>query len=151
MIPVEEVRKIKNDFDEVIRHSQDIEDPQTDKVFAEWQTAKEYFYNAFGGKLIYEYPEKVQFELDNLNKRQRIMSFINNIDNIWGYDELADFISKQEDGFYKNITTEDYVTREGKSISKGTKLVKAFKHFSKGQKGLYNAKKRNIVRLLFIK
>jgi len=27
MIPVEEVKKIKNDFDEVIRHSQDIEDP----------------------------------------------------------------------------------------------------------------------------
>lgn len=136
MIPVEEVKKIKNDFDEVIRHSQDIEDPQTDRVFAEWQTAKEYFYNAFGGKLIYEYPEKVQFELDNSNKRQRIMSFISSIDNIWGYDELADFISKQEDGFYKNITTEDYTTREGKSISKGTKLVKAFKYFVNNEKAL---------------
>lgn len=49
--------------------------------------------------------------------------------NTWGCYELADFIDKQSDGFFSNITVEDFTTNSGKTIKKGTKLVKSFKYF----------------------
>ena len=44
---------------------------------------------------------------------------------------LADFIEKQEDGFFQNLTVEDYTAWDGKVIRKGSKLVKSFRHFVK--------------------
>ena len=67
-------QSVKNDFDNVIRHSQGIEEPKTDELFAEWATKKQRFIEAFGG-LIYEYPEKVQFELSEQAKKEKFDYF----------------------------------------------------------------------------
>ena len=132
MTPIEE---IKEKFDKVIVYSQSgIVEPQTDKLFDLWADAKRDIIEAFGGKYIYEFPEKVTFELTEDAKNDRIQNFINYLWDL-GYDELGRFLDYQRDGFYKNGVVEEYKLSDAKGtiITKGTKLVKAFKYFIKNE------------------
>lgn len=128
--------KIKEDFDKVIIHSQNIPNPQTQKLFDEWLEAKRDIIECFGGKYIYEYPEKVSFELGEKEKHDRVLRFAALVESQWGYSELAQFIEAQEPGFFNNMTVSDYTAWDGKVIKKGTKLVRAFKHFIKNDRSL---------------
>ena len=132
MTPIQE---IKEKFDKVIVYSQSgIVEPQTDKLFDLWADAKRDIIEAFGGKYIYEFPEKVTFELTEDAKNDRIQNFINYLWDL-GYDELGRFLDYQRDGFYKNGVVEEYKLSDTKGtiITKGTKLVKAFKYFIKNE------------------
>ena len=128
--------KIKEDFNKVISFSQDIPDPKTDKLFDIWVNAKRTIIRAFGDQYIYEYPEKVCFELGQKEKHSRVMNFALYVEDKYGYSQLAEFIESQEEGFFKNITTSDYRAWNGKLIKKGTKLIKAFKHFIENERSL---------------
>ncbi len=128
--------RIKEDFDKVISFSQNIPEPKTDKLFDIWLEAKRDIIEVFGGKYIYEYPEKVSFELGSKEKHDRVLSFAAHVESQWGYSQLAEFIENQEDGFFDNITVSDYRAWNGKLIKKGTKLVKAFKHFINNERSL---------------
>ena len=128
--------KIKEDFDTVIRFSQNIPDPKTDRLFDVWMECKRDIIEVFGGKYIYEYPEKVAFELGEKEKHERVIRFAALVESQWGYSELAQFIEAQEPGFFQNMTVSDYTAWDGKLIKKGTKLVKAFKHFIKNNRSL---------------
>lgn len=136
MLRMAEIQEIKNQFDKVIAYSQGIEEPKTDKLFDIWLKQKEHLFKAFGEKLIYEFPEKVLFELSEKAKHDRVVRFIEDVCCDWGYLELSNFIEFQEEGFFKNLTVADYTTRDGKVIKKGTKLVKAFKHFINNERSL---------------
>lgn len=119
---------IKQQFDKVIKHSQaGITEPKTDKLFQIWLENKQDIIRAFGDRLIYEFPEKVSFEVTDELKKQRVQNFINYIWEI-GYDSLGRFLDHQKDGFYLNQVIEEY-NFLGKIITKGTKLLKAFKYF----------------------
>ena len=125
----EEYKIIQEQFNEIIRNTQGIPDPKTDELFRIWHKQKEVFISMFGHKLIYEMPGKVSFELNEQEKHQRVIQFSDDVCNRWGYEELADFIEEQEDGFFRNITVKDYMAWDGKLIKKGTKIVRAFSHF----------------------
>ena len=132
MTPIEE---IKEKFDKVIVYSQSgIDNPQTDKLFGLWADAKRDIIEAFGGKYIYEFPEKITFELTEDAKNDRIQNFINYLWDL-GYEELGRFLDYQRNGFYKNGVVEEYKLFDSKGtvITKGTKLVKAFKYFIKNE------------------
>lgn len=132
MTPIQE---IKEKFDKVIAYSQTgIIEPKTDKLFDLWADAKRDIIEAFGGKYIYEFPEKITFELTEDAKDDRIQNFINHLWDL-GYDELGIFLNHQRDGFYKNGVVEEYKLSDAKGtiITKGTKLVKAFKYFIKNE------------------
>lgn len=130
----QQIQHIKQDFNNVIRHSQGILEPKTDKLFEIWRLAKNDIINAFGGKYIIEYPERVYFDIGKKEKHERIIEFISLIENVYGNSELAQFIEDQEEGFFQNLTVADYTTWNGKSIKKGTKLVKSFKYFINNDK-----------------
>lgn len=136
MLRTAEIQEIKNQFDKVIAYSQGIEDPKTDKLFDIWYTQKRHLFMTFGEKFIYEFPEKVSFELGKKAKHDRVVRFIEDVYHRWGYLELSNFIELQEEGFFQNLTVADYTTRDGKLIKKGTKLVKAFKHFINNERSL---------------
>lgn len=123
--------KIKEDFDTVIRYSQSIPSPKTDRLFEIWSECKKDYIELFGGKYIYEFPEKVSFDLGPKEKHDRVVRFAGQVAAQWGYSDLANFIEAQEDGFFQNLTIEDYTAWDGKVIKKGSKLVKAFRHFIK--------------------
>ena len=78
-----------------------------------------------GGKLIYQFPEKMTFRIDEETKEQRINEFIDVVERAYGNTELANFLEGTRDGFYDNRVPEDWDDK----IKKGCKLVKAFKHF----------------------
>lgn len=129
---------IKEQFDKIISYSQNIKNPQTDKLFANWAINKEYFYNLFGQKLIYEYPEKVVFELDADAKQERLFNFYSLLEEVYGYTELAKFVLQQAQGFFDNLTVCDFITLNGKKIKAGTKLVKSFKYFAIDNRSLHD-------------
>ena len=127
--------KIKEDFDKVISYSQSIPEPKTDKLFELWEINKLPFRRMMGG-LIYETEEKVCFEIGEKEKFNRVIEFATTVDFRWHYPELSDFIVSQQKGFFNNLTTEDFTSPEGIEIRKGTKIVKAFKHFVKDERCL---------------
>jgi hypothetical protein len=122
---------IKEQFKEVIRYSQDIEDPKVDYLFREWEYNKKKFIDLFGG-LIYEWPGTIEFVLDDTQKRSRVMEFVGIVSDNFNNPELADFIEANLDSFYENkVSTDD-------KMPKGMKLLKAFKYFEKNQTALRN-------------
>lgn len=123
-----EIQQIQEQFNKVITHSQGIPEPKTDTLFLNWFEKKRKIIEAFGGKLIYELEEKVQFELDERAKNERISGFI---DDLWnaGYQELSDFIFSQKGSFFKNIVEKEYKYSDDIVVKKNTKIIKAFKYF----------------------
>lgn len=121
-------RKIQEKFNKIISYSQEIKNPQTDDLFNRWMEAKRDFIEAMDGKLIYEMPEKVSFELGPKEKSFRVNDFITMIENKWQNIDLADFIHYQKEGFFSNQVVKDY-SFGNITIKKGMKLLKAFKYF----------------------
>ena len=75
--------KIKNDFIEVIKYSQNIEDPKVDGILKTWASSKatiikEILHN----KLIYRVPEKLTFVLNAEAKTQRFETFTEYVANL---------------------------------------------------------------------
>ena len=122
---------IKEQFSRVIQYSQNIADPKLDNLFLRWEKAKEKFIQRFGG-LIYEWPEQIEFTLDEKEKKSRAQQFADIVQNSFGNVALADFIDANSASFFDNkiIDTIDY------NIPKGMKLIKAFKYFEKDNKRL---------------
>lgn len=137
------INDIKEKFDKVIQYSQyGIETPNTENLFKNWSLNKEHFYYLFGNQCIWEYPEKVSFELDNNTKQARVTDLIAYILCNEYSTELADFIDQQKKGFFDNKVVEEYVTKLNEIITKDTKLVKAFKYFIKDKEILNDLQSR---------
>ena len=71
--------KLQEDFIKVLSYSQEIpkEKLNVDKLFQLWERGKQYFIEKMNGELIYTYPEKVIFHLDEESRYNRIEEFIN--------------------------------------------------------------------------
>lgn len=126
----EELKTIQRQFNDVITYSQTgIVSPNTDDLFARWYEAKRDFIEAFGGKLIVEYPEPITFALTEEERQERINNFCAVVRNCSGA-QLSDFIETNSEGFFNNQVMFQYTT-EAFKIPKGMKLVKAFKYFER--------------------
>lgn len=124
---------IKEQFREVIRHSQHIDNPKIDYLFREWEANKSHFIELFGGP-IYEWTEPVEFTLDDTQKKNRAMEFANIVADSFNNSELADFIDNNIDTFFENkVSNNQY-----QNIPKGMKLLKAFKYFENNKCVLRN-------------
>lgn len=123
---------IKNQFKRVIEYSQGIPDPKVDNLFAHWEQAKEKFIKRFGG-LIYEWPEPIEFTLDDKERKSRAMEFANCVHDSFNNPVLAEFIDENLDSFFENKVTS---TAPNSIIPEGMKLIKAFKYFEFDKKTL---------------
>ena len=117
---------IKEQFSWVIQYSQNIPEPELDDLFDDWAKAKAKFIKRFGG-LIYEWPEPIEFQLDDVERKRRATEFADDVFNTYHNEELARFIDDNIDTFYENKVSNE----SSKKIPKGMKLVKAFKYFEK--------------------
>lgn len=120
---------IQEQFNKVVAYSQGIPEPKTDKLFADWLEAKRDFIEAFNGQLIYEWSEKVSFELGAREKELRLDDFIHVLENRYNNYDLAEFVRANKDGFFSNQVIEPYKRSNGDVIPKGMKLLRAFKFF----------------------
>ena len=126
---------IQEQFNSVIEYSQGYSGVNTDELFEKWLDAKRDFIEVMGGKLIYEYPETVYFELGPKEKSLRVDDFISMVENRWDNYDLSLFIEAQKEGFFSNQVVESY-NYNGQIIPKGMKLLKAFKFFESNTKVL---------------
>lgn len=124
----EEIKQIQEQFNEVIAYSQTgITAPKTDDLFQRWLEAKRDIIEAFGGKLIVEYPETVTFTLTEAEKQQRVEDFCQMVARMSSTD-LVNFIKTNSEGFFNNQVMFQF-NSDALKIPKGMKLVKAFKFF----------------------
>lgn len=130
------INEIKEQFKTAIRVSQGIENPQVDELFELWLNAKRDFIEVMGGNLIYQYPEKVSFTLEESQKKMKLEDFICKLYDHYEVEDLADFVYTMKKSFFSNVVSEDYETPSGEIITKGTKLIKAFKYFIKDKEFL---------------
>ena len=121
---------IKEQFRDVIIYSQGIPDPDIDELFDRWLEAKRDIIEAFDGRLVWTYPYKVHFKLDESEKTARFNEFIESITNTYRNYALADFLDANADGFYANSVTHEF-SQDNIKVPRGMKLVKAFKFFEK--------------------
>ena len=125
--------EIKEQFKEVIRHSQGIDNPKVDDLFNRWEKSKKKFIDRFGG-LIYEWSEPIEFTLDEGQKRQSAMEFASCVQDTFNNTDLAEFIDMNLNSFYDNV-----VSNSGdKGVPKGMKLIKAFKYFETNEMTLHH-------------
>lgn len=82
---ISNLSKIQEDFNSVIRYSQDIPNPKTDKLFNTWLESKANFIELFNGEYIYEFPEKVSFDLGPKEKHDRVIRFASQVESTYGY------------------------------------------------------------------
>ena len=120
------IEEIQTQFNKVILHSQDYDEVNTDVLFERWYNAKRWFIERNNGELIFEIPD-VTFELDTVEKKRKISSFIEYVAEFNG--QLAEFLFCNVENFYNNRTTEDFQTRNGKVVPKGMKISRAFRFF----------------------
>ena len=132
-----QIEEIKDQFKQVITWSQGIPDPKVDKLFEDWYEAKRHFIRNFGEELIVELPEKISFPLSKDERDARLNDFIGEIENNYGNVPLANFVSDNRGDFFSNIMTVDYTCPECK-VKKGSKIIKAFKHFEEDKVALEN-------------
>lgn len=126
-----DIEQIKQQFRSVIEYSQEIDCPMVDELFKVWGENKKRFIERFGG-LIYEWPNPVEFTLDPKIKEIKVHEFIDCVCNVFGNDELAEFLGLNFDSFFDNIVS----TSKNKNIPTGMKLIKAFKFFEKNKQAL---------------
>lgn len=125
----------KEDICKVIAYSQNIENPQVDKLLDNWDRQKTRMAKTFfNGEVRYVYPDKVRFELSDDSKTERYNSFIDFLWRIFNEQPhpLTDFVCRiGVTDFYSNSLSTEYVIKErdNKKISSGSKVIKAFKYF----------------------
>ena len=134
-------QKLRNDFIEVIRYSQNIEEPKVESLLRTWHNAKlPLMRKFFKGKTIIKLPDKVVFTLCDEAKTQRLESFVeyiaNLMDSLGGWEHpLVRYLSHLSvHEFYSNALKGDYRLGDGKKIQKDTKIIKSFKYFISDEK-----------------
>ena len=120
--------RIQSDFNKVIKYSQELDRVNTDQLFADWEKNKKWFIEAFDGNYIYTHPQLLTFELTEEQKNKKLLTFINRVQDHWGYSDLAYFIQNNIDGFFENKLHRDFLY-DNVVITAGSKLVRAFKYF----------------------
>lgn len=130
----ETLSEIKEQVKKVLIHSQGIKDINIDGLMQQWITNKSVIRDKyFSDNPIYEFPEKVRFELDFEGKLNRLNCFKDYVCYRTNYlvssdlEEYLDNIEVEE--FFNNRLTRDYATDSGIKINAETKFVKSLKYF----------------------
>ena len=137
--------QLRIDFAEVIKYSQNIEEPKIEQLLRDWHAAKNPIMKRFmKNRAIIETSEKVTFNLNEDAKHERLETFIEYTANLllsmggWEHGLIRYLQSLTAYEFYSNSLENDYYVNNSKKIQKGTKIVKSFKYFIEDKKLLFD-------------
>lgn len=136
-----DLKDIQSKFNRIVSYSQDLVNTvNSDLLFADWEKNKAPYIEAWGGQLIKELGE-YSFHLSGEQRAKAVSLVIDQIEYLYresgvGYpdcrfDDLVNFILENEDNFFENIVTSEWIVDDKTSIPKGMKLLRAFKYFCK--------------------
>ena len=134
----------KDKFIKVLRHSQGIPESVTmdvEPLFQKWAKNKEYFYQAFGNKLIYETEQPVTCHLDSKQRKFKYTCFIEKVREYWNNKLLADYLEAlPPDDLFNNLISLNIVLASNNTAYnyKGRKLLKSFKYFESDKNLLFD-------------
>lgn len=119
---------------EVLSYSQHTELPHITELLDKWRKAKQPLMDfLLRGKIIYEHPEKLSFELSQSAKEERFSSFVEYVRNLLEFDYNDPFIeflaTLKPQEFYDNCLNSDFWITTEKKIPKGSKIIRSFKYF----------------------
>ena len=123
-----DLRKLKNDFESILVHSQDY--PfylNSENLISQWLEAKRDIINLFGGELVLRSKEPVKIFLTEEQRDKRFEEFLQALDeNGILTEEFELFLRVNKDGFFDNKVMLPYPSF---NIPLGSKLSKSFKKF----------------------
>lgn len=127
---IDTINGIKEDFDRILSYSQNVPTPlATDDLLSRWYDNKKRFIDKFGGQLIYELPDPITFEIPEKDRKTMVTDLSESFSLKYHNEDIADFVFETRADFFSNILSKDYTSASGKVIKKGSKIIKAFKHF----------------------
>ena len=128
--------EIKEAFIKVLQYSQNINtDMNVDLLFHTWKKNKEYFYEAFGNRLIWESSDTITFHLDEKQRKFKYTCFIEKISEYWSNRKLAEYLRQlPPDDLFNNLISIDVNDYK----YKGRKLLKVFKYFEEDKNVLFD-------------
>lgn len=134
---------LKDQFIKVLQYSQSINcELNVDPLFATWKKNKEYFYKAFGNKLIWEYDKPLTFHLDAKQRKFKYTCFVEKVESFWNNSRLAAYLRQlSPDDLFNNLVSTDVCLSDKKEDTykyKGTKLLKTFKYFEDDKNILFD-------------
>ena len=125
------------DVKTVLEWSQGVEVRQSEEIIDHWFESKKKIIDAFSAinnefSLICELDETIEMDLSDQEKEYKFNNFLGAVG--WRDEVIAlrDFINANRDGFFENTVVADYTYGEH-TITKGSKLLKAFKFFIKDE------------------
>ncbi len=136
------IQKIKEKFKKVLEDSQQISlsDEYIDYLFEKWYENKKDFIEVFSyynekSPFIYELPQEFNFEVNLSFKQANYNAFCEEIENAFlNSANLISFLQACEvEDFYKNSLSKDISINDIR-IKKGSKILKALKHFIENPK-----------------
>lgn len=132
---------IQQDFNKVISYSQNFS-CNSDALFEQWYNAKKDIIDTWGGNLIVESKEIVEFHLDQESKNKKINDYLDWLYHNGRHNQLREFIGMNWEGIYKNVVLQEYKLSEDKVVPKGMRLIKAFKYFIQDEQFLAHAQNK---------
>jgi hypothetical protein len=126
----------------VIEYTQHIDNSDVSNLISNWFHSKQKIYNELlrRGELIYQYPEKLSFHMDEESKKDRYNCFIEEVVSLLNLSWSDSFVHYLESigasAFYNNCLETNYTTIDGKRIQAGSKAIKSFKYFIKEKRAL---------------
>lgn len=115
----------------VLQHSQYLPTCDMRENLKTWKKNKSSFWNCnlfHQGQYIIESTRHIHIELSEESKKDRFDRFLHDLD-LMGYVELETFLDAQRPGFYENTVVEEWISPQGYTIRRGSRIVKAFKYF----------------------
>ena len=116
MINDKEFETIKSQVSRVLQYSQNTDNPKIDELMDNWRANKAWLIEKMDG-LIYEVPEKIKINIDDLTKKSKAINFrdwaLNSIrvsgdDCLDRIESLGDFLWCNRINFFSNKTEEEF-------------------------------------------
>ena len=135
---MEELKSIKDKVEQVLEYSQNVSELDLTNLIDRWYDAKKFFIDSFGGKLIYQFPNKMTFHMSDDNKASKLANFISSMYSNFDLYALSRYLNtRSTEEFFSNTVLQEY-EYEGEIIPKGMKLLRSFKFFVQDENLLFH-------------
>lgn len=122
-------RKIQEEVEKVIIYAKKYDKIDIDctDLINTWERNKKRFIELFNGKLIWQYPKKIDITLTEADKDKFFKRYLSELESYTANYDFINYVESNQKEFYNNIVTNPL---DVEKVRRGDKLSKSFKHFN---------------------